>query len=337
MPGSLVEFRAIQHINNLNLSEDEARELFRMHAAEWGYKNWTSYRDTVLALSKFAGLKSYHIGVVMAGIRVLDEKRQQPSQREFNEEVALSALRGVTFIGQLDRCFKLPDNLPGQFKDLLLDAVLWSNDDEMHFDPVLAPFLRAGLLTHNGAFSCIAARWYYNVRCFPNRATSAPESLDQLITLAVGSISAKRLRDTLENGFPKEATFQHLFNEALSLHLPVQHVIIPELNTFASDSSGSNVTTGELDFYINGDKQWCLELLRNGDKIGEHMARFDELEGKYRKVVMKDYIVVDCRGPKMGQGARMEESRCTLYFSEDFKKCLCQMRQKEAVEIELMN
>jgi hypothetical protein len=83
--------------------------------------------------------------------------------------------------------------------------------------------------------------------------------------------------------------------------------------------------------------QWALELLRNGDKIGEHIARVDKHTGKYRMVAMKDYIVVDSRGPKLGQGLRPEKSRCTLYFSEDFTKCLCQMRQMEALEIELMN
>ena len=69
----------------------------------------------------------------------------------------------------------------------------------------------------------------------------------------------------------------------------------------------------------------------------KHIARFDKMEGKCRKVEMKDYIVVDCRGPKEGRGVHREESRCTLYFSKDFKKCLCQMRQKEAFEIELQN
>ena len=85
----------------------------------------------------------------------------------------------------------------------------------------------------------------------------------------------------------------------------------------------SKIVTGELDFYINGDKQWCLELLRLGDKIGEHVARFEDHKGKYRKVIKKDHLVVDCRGPKVGREARNEESRSTLYFSEDFKKCIC--------------
>jgi len=136
------------------------------------------------------------------------------------------------------------------------------------------------------------------------------------------------LRDTLLNGFPKEAAFQHLFNETLSQHLPVEHAIIPELNTYAKDASGK-VRTGELDFYVNGKLKWALELVRNGSKIGEHIARFDEKNGKYRKVDMSDYLVVDCRPVYKGDSDDEHESRCSLYFAEDFTFCMCKMRKEK--------
>lgn len=87
---------------------------------------------------------------------------------------------------------------------------------------------------------------------------------------------AKSLRDTLVESFPKEATFQHLFNEAMSAnHLRFDNFIIPKLNTFTTNAD-VDIVTGELDFYINCELQWCLELLRKDDKIGEHHLRFDE-------------------------------------------------------------
>ena len=76
---------------------------------------------------------------------------------------------------------------------------------------------------------------------------------------------------------------------------------------------------------MNGDLQWCLELLRRGGIIGKHMARFDDQVGRYRVVVAKEYLVVDCRGPKRGSGVQPDESRCTLYFSEDFSVCICRI------------
>ena len=144
--------------------------------------------------------------------------------------------------------------------------------------------------------------------------------------LAVGSMSAKRLRDMLVNSFPKEVTFQHLFNEAMSQLLPMENAIIPELNTWTKNPPNGLCVTGELDFYINGRLQWCSELLRNEDKIGEHIQHFDENNGKYCKVDMNDYLVVNCRrAEKRGAGVQPSESQCTLYFAPDFKHCWCQM------------
>lgn len=122
----------------------------------------------------------------------------------------------------------------------------------------------------------------------------------------------------------------------MSQLLPLQNVIIPELNTVV-ENSPQNIQTGELDFYINGNLKWCLELLRCGDKIGPHLARFDANNGKYRKVDVRDYIVVDCRGPKIGSGVQPSASRCTLYFDLNFQRCLCQVRKEAPITVELAN
>jgi hypothetical protein len=336
-PKSPADFRGLARIDP-NVTEKEARELFQMHAEVWGYKDWNTFRETLIDISKFSESKSYHVGVVMAGVRMLADKRKQPDQPALTEERALALLRKEEFVGFLDRCFRLPDDLPVHYKDRLLDVVIEGGQDViLDNDALLTPFIRAGLLTRSGKFSNIAARWYYNHRCFPYRAAKAPENLDELISLAVGSISAKRLRDTLVDGFPKEATFQHLFNEAMSQLLPLDNAIIPELNTLVTNPPSGPDVTGELDFYVDGKLKWCVELLRNGIGIGEHIGRFDLSNGKYRKVDMNEYIVVDCRGPKMGGGVKPSESRCTLYFAEDFKHCLCQMRTKGTIRIELAN
>lgn len=334
---SPADFRSLIHID-LNVTKAEAEALFNMHADWWGYANWNRFCRQLIEISKFSDSPSYHIGVVMAGICMIKEMRKRPGREEFTEERALTALRQENYTQFLDRCFSLPAALPDGYKDKLLDKLInEGGDDTIGSDhPTLSTFLRAGVLTRHGTFACLAANWYYNRRCFPNRAEEAPESLDQLVILAVKKLSAKRLRDTLLNGFPKEATFQHLFNEAMSQLLPLENVIIPELNTVV-ENPPQKIQTGELDFYINGNLKWCLELLRCGNKIGSHLARFDPNNGKYRKVDMSDYIVVDCRGPKIGSGVQPSASRCTLYFDQNFQRCLCQVQKEAPITIELAN
>ena len=218
------------------------------------------------------------------------------------------------------------------YKDRLLDAVIGLHDtsaiEVVPEDVALGPFVRSGVLNKTGKFTNIAAEWFYNSQCFPNRAANPPDSLDSLVKGVVPKLSAKRLADTLENGFPKEATFQHLFNEEMSKLLPITVKLIPELNTFVKPTEGSD-GTGELDFYINGRLNWCLELLRCGYKVKKHLDRFNPVDGIYRDVPTKEYLVVDCRGPKKGSGCKADRNRCTLYFSEDFKSCRCKMRLEE--------
>jgi hypothetical protein len=216
-PESPACFNGLEHIDP-NVTEEEAVVLFNMHAEVWDYGNWKAFRETIVDLSKFVESETYHIGVIMAGMRMLANIRKPTQGLTFTEEMALAALRSSSFTESLDRCFCLRKNVPIDFKERLLDVVIRDSEDGTYVevdDLSLAPFIRAGLLTKRGKFSNVAATWYYNRRCFPKRATHAPETLDGLITGAVRLISAKRLIDTLKQGFPKEATFQHLFNEAM--------------------------------------------------------------------------------------------------------------------------
>jgi hypothetical protein len=78
----------------------------------------------------------------MTGIRMLADLRKNPGQ-VLTEERALEALRKEKFTQFLDRCFRLPDDLPEHYKDHFLDAVIWDGEDSIGSnDPVLAPFLR---------------------------------------------------------------------------------------------------------------------------------------------------------------------------------------------------
>ena len=53
---------------------------------------------------------------------------------------------------------------------------------------------------------------------------------------------------------------------------------------------------GRVDFYIP-EKKWAIELLRDHDKVDEHISRFKE-GGKYhpwlKENMVKDWIIIDC-------------------------------------------
>ena len=62
----------------------------------------------------------------------------------------------------------------------------------------------------------------------------------------------------MENGFPEEAAFWHLFDDTMSLLLPLKDDIVPELNVTATCSGGESMAD-KFDFCINGELQWSHE------------------------------------------------------------------------------
>ena len=331
-PKSPVVFSNYPHLVP-HFTKEETTGVVDIYARPLGISSWGTFLENLKKLAFLPDENCYHVGVVIAGFFLIQGlKKRAHQQQDFFETRATELLRSDSFSQHLNRCYGLPtdDNGIHQHSYDIADAVLRRQGSS-------APLVlrRTGILNSQGQFASMAAWWYYNRVCFPNRALAPPDSLDDLVVGAVKLMSAKRLSDTdtMDNGFPKEATFQHLFNEAMSVLLPVHNYLVPEFNTFALDEDGEPAH-GELDFYINGTLQWCLELLRNGDKIGEHLGRFEENTGKYREVQQKSYLVVDCRGPKL-RAITPDEARCTLYFAEDFRSCRCKMRMNEEITINL--
>ncbi|KAL3659831.1 hypothetical protein V7S43_015133 [Phytophthora oleae] len=169
------------------------------------------------------------------------------------------------------------------------------------------------------------AEKYYSRWLFPNRAVANPSSLHELITKVVGNMSASVLRQSVvgETNFPKEATFQRIFMEGLALNTHRTCSICPELSrVFSSSPTDGDQPLridGEIDFYLNGSLRWGLELLVNGDEIGEHMAQFTP-EGKYAALNVRD------RGNETGKVTSVSrmEKRVTVFFQlGDFSRCSC--------------
>ena len=152
-------------------------------------------------------------------------------------------------------------------------------------------------------------------------------------------MSANVLRQSVvdEQDFPKEATFQHLIFSGLLKFTPRETSILPELSK--SFASPNDSIPGALDFYIDGSLVWGLELLVNGDRIGEHIDRFGP-NGKYSILGFTDYIVVDFRPSKNGEITFIEKhpKRLTVFFDlGDFTRCSCIFGESKEIVILKLN
>jgi hypothetical protein len=54
---------------------------------------------------------------------------------------------------------------------------------------------------------------------------------------------------------------------------------------------------GQLDFHINGDKQWLVEITREGDRLADHVNRFLS-GGLYADLRWKERAILDFRSTR---------------------------------------
>ena len=138
-------------------------------------------------------------------------------------------------------------------------------------------------------------------------------SIEDLCFAAVAEFSCVAL-NSVERGIgpgavtrPLEAQYQDEFYRACHSVLNIN---------LTSEWSGSSLV-GRVDFRIK-DMKWVIECVRDGDKIDEHIERFQQ-GGRYHKWIMsgeiKEYIILDFRTSKP------RKARSWLYLPSTFDEC----------------
>jgi hypothetical protein len=131
---------------------------------------------------------------------------------------------------------------------------------------------------------------------------------------------------TTGQAFPKEAVFQHLLMEGLASCTPPTCAICPELSDIfpVNDKGPNGRISGEIDFYLNGNYRWGIELLIKGSEVKGHMDRFSK-KGKYHALKVKDYVVIDFRPATDVEKVRRYKHRITVIFDDvqNFASCRC--------------
>jgi hypothetical protein len=301
--------------------------------------DWEDYWNAVQEMSLIqveSDAEEYHVGVILRCLLELERVRKIPHNSPMNGKRAQLHLRGSHFLQGFDRCFAVD---AAMIQDTAMRYSLTGVLLGLHrgvLPDCLKPLIRAGVCTAHGTFSCQAANWFYNQLHFPNRASTLPQSPQDLIVGAVKLLSAERLKACVQDEqFPLETSFQHLLNETMTCLLPTGASIKPEYRTKAPGFLG-DTKHGFIDFYVNDTVQWAIELLRLGSGLTEHRNRFHPITGKYRTLPTKKHLVVDIRGPKgIDSAVPPKENLCVLYFSGDWTTCMIQMESETDIVVRM--
>ena len=332
--GSPVEFGSIQSrigIADMTLSDEEAMLVLIANLPE-------SQHSFSSLLTLIREECEGNIAALSKAAEFLTERSKLSSTGELDESAAIQSYLSRSLLNRMDRCFGTEANLIAlgdSSKDALIELLRNGSIAKVqHNDPMISHLVKCGVLVIHDflqiLFASKLARRYFMNLFYGFRGRSNPNSLIDLVKLAIKSMSASVLNQSVvvsTGDFPKEATFQHLFIAALAAHTTATTSICPELSrlfpsTVACEATEENgIISGEIDFYLNGDLRWGIELLIRGRNIGEHVERFGDF-GKYKALQMRDHIIVDFRkGP--ATNIHLHQKRLTVFFDDKFETCSC--------------
>ena len=99
-----------------------------------------------------------------------------------------------------------------------------------------------------------------------------------------------------------------------------------------------------FDLAIDVCNKLGIELLRNGDRVREHLDRFitnnEGKKGKYVSLMLHDYVVVDIRASASGDvtSVQKDEHRISIFFKNgNFSSCNCIFGLNDAITLSLSN
>jgi len=76
--------------------------------------------------------------------------------------------------------------------------------------------------------------------------------------------------------------------------------VLPKTVYISPDVGADFGSRGFVDFYVDGDRNWVIELLRDGDRAQAHQDRFGSA-GIYARIIenCKESVIIDIRNPNL--------------------------------------
>lgn len=95
-------------------------------------------------------------------------------------------------------------------------------------------------------------------------------------------------------------------------------IVVPENESISANVGPVFGSAGFLDFYVNGNCCWGIELTREGNLLKKHAERF-ESGGIYNKIPLKRWVVIDFRHHSKGVREKKPNFWYALY-DDNFRR-----------------
>lgn len=221
-------------------------------------------------------------------------------KRELQFEEVFLYLKSHKFITAVDagvRAYSLHNLTEKEMN--LCDEVFQAPHNTRRASQDHARLVRTGILTTLGGgldFASPFLRALYLQRRWGNhtRPTNPPETFRSFLEAVFGNISLETIKNSYsrgKDGRVLERQWQMEFYRAAAQVVPSDVYISADVGTYWGSK-------GFLDFWVDDERNWGIELLRDGSDASRHKDRF-ETGGIYESIrkISKEWAVIDIRHP----------------------------------------
>ncbi|PKK56868.1 hypothetical protein RhiirC2_871514 [Rhizophagus irregularis] len=163
---------------------------------------------------------------------------------------------------------------------------------------VAKKFIKSGIIatdSTNGRmkFSAPITRIVLSHRLFTSSLANSPTTnFEDFLTRTIERFCPTKLANSLGKGKGNDS---NLFERTWLMEwYRSATTVVPIGATISADVGPVFNSKGFLDFYVNGNYSWGIELLREGDKLQEHANRF-LTNGIYSDIPLNQWAVLDFR------------------------------------------
>ncbi|CAG8633139.1 1139_t:CDS:1 [Paraglomus occultum] len=186
----------------------------------------------------------------------------------------------------------------------------------------LMDFMRSGLVTYAGRsrlqYAAPLIRIIMGKRLYTHRLGLAPSgnNFEQFLRLSIERMRPSELCSSLSHGLDKnsrllERAWQKEWTMAASTAVPSGHTISPDVGAVFRSS-------GFLNFYINGGLNWGVELMREGERMSQHINRFKP-KGTYENIPLTAWAIIDFRHNSLIPNCQtMEDNIWYALYANDY-------------------
>ncbi|CAG8566911.1 9009_t:CDS:2 [Ambispora leptoticha] len=163
-------------------------------------------------------------------------------------------------------------------------------------DPISKSFIKAGvfaMVDEKIQFTAPIMRIILSHRLFtsPIRSRSPVTSFDDFLLRTIERMSPSKLFKSLgKSAEPNSRLFERSWQ---MVWYRTATNVVPVEASISADVGPVFGSAGFLDFYVNKNFCWGIELTREGDRLKEHAQRFEG--GDYADIPLKDWAIIDFR------------------------------------------